>query len=458
LSTLYAEKPDHVLVLGSGFCGIISELLKLPVERIDYVEVNRNLIETLEKDVPGRLCIPLKDRRVNIIYDDPRKYLSEERTYDVIIAAMPEPNTAQSNRFYTAEFFKECSRHMTDKSIIVFKIRSPENLWTQQLSQRNRSIYNALLSTFKNVIVLPGQSNIFIASLSSLSTDPEILALRFINRNPSTKLVSPEYIREIYTNSKFSEVKHELLSGRAEANSDMNPSCYSYTISIWLSKFFSGSGSPDEYLSRVRLLFSSWIFRLIFILITLGLFFIKRLSSLRRFMLVLFAGFSGMAAEAILILNYQSKSGFLYRDIGILLMMFMSGLSLGAYLVNRLLTSYSFSKRSRTVAGIVFIICFTLLNIALWFLIRLGLIESLEITSTALIIEGIFTASIFAYATIKGDTGKQQESMVRLYSADLIGGSLGSIAASLLLIPAAGLAGASLIIAIITLYTLIFIR
>lgn len=46
----------------------------------------------------------------------------------------------------------------------------------------------------------------------------------------------------------------------------------------------------------------------------------------------------GMVLETLLILNYQSKNGVLFQNIGILLMMFMIGLTLGAFVVNKYFT------------------------------------------------------------------------------------------------------------------------
>ena len=179
LSTLQADSLKDVLVLGGGFEGIIAELLKLHVNKIDYVEINKRIIVSLQKYLPEDLRNSLNDKKVNIVYDDPRKYLQSDHIYDVILAGMPEPMSAQNNRFYTKEFFSQCSKQLNEKGIFAFKIRSSENLWTKQLTERNKGIYNALRSSFKNVIVLPGVTNIFIASNSKLTSNTRSLSDRF---------------------------------------------------------------------------------------------------------------------------------------------------------------------------------------------------------------------------------------------------------------------------------------
>ena len=46
-------------------------------------------------------------------------------------------------------------------------------------------------------------------------------------------------------------------------------------------------------------------------------------------------GFAGMVLESVLILNYQTASGALFQDLGVLLTMFMAGLATGALAVDR---------------------------------------------------------------------------------------------------------------------------
>jgi len=69
LSTLQTENLHKVLVLGGGFEGVIAELLKLPVDKIDYVEINKDLIEIIRKYLPDELLKSLNNKKVKIIYE-----------------------------------------------------------------------------------------------------------------------------------------------------------------------------------------------------------------------------------------------------------------------------------------------------------------------------------------------------------------------------------------------------
>jgi spermidine synthase len=364
---------------------------------------------------------------------------------------MPEPMSAQSNRFYTKEFFAQCSKALKQRGVIAFKIRSSENLWTKLLTERNKGIYYALKSAFENTIVLPGAFNIFIASKSKLTTDTKFLINRFLERELETKLVSPQYINYIFTNTRFAEIQRILLEGTQNVNSDLQPVCYGYTISIWLSKFFPELANYNKPLYKI-LDFNKLL--IIAAIIIVGLTIAGRKSfQAGRLVLVFGTAFIGMIAETLLIILYQTKNGVLYRDIGILLMMFMLGLTLGAVIIHRL---FILQKLKRfKLAGIILILLFTFMNLVIYFVTKTDMLGGLLSISALLMLNGIIVSGIFAYTSFN-KVINQLEIVKPLYSADLIGGSLGSIIASLIFIPVLGLLSTSLFLIAMT-FSLIFL-
>jgi len=454
LSTLQTDKLNNVLILGGGFEGIAAELLKLPVNKITYVEINKSIIEALQKYLPENLVNSLNNKKVNIIYNDPRKYLQSQYSYDVILVGMPEPMSAQNNRFYTKEFFAQCAKTLNNEGILAFKIRSSENIWTSQLTERNKSIYAALKSGFGNILVLPGVTNIFIASKSKLTADTKLLGNRFSERRLKTNLVSPQYINYIFTNDRFSEIQR-LLSGETQnINSDLKPVCFGYTMSIWLSKFipelkdFDISSHNFLYLNKSIIIIS-------LIIILAGLFIVgRKYYQLKRMVLVFGAGFIGMILETLLLILYQTKNGILYRDIGLLLMMFMLGLSLGAIIVHKLFKSRKII--SFKLIGIFLLIAFTFMNLMIYYLTKTNTLNELLTISIFLLFNGFFVSGIFAFASLN-NVNNQLEQVKPLYSIDLIGGSFGSIAASFICIPVLGILSTSLIVTMITFFLIFLI-
>jgi len=374
--------------------------------------------------------------------------------YNMILINMPEPTSAQTNRFYTKEFYNQCSNCLFGDGVVAFKIQSAENLWTPALQKRNGSIYCALKSSFKNIIVLPGTSNIFIASNGTLSTNTNDLISRFNSRKLSTKLVTPQYINYIYANDRFAEIRNILLNQSTPANSDLQPACYSYTISIWLSKFF-----PEliDYVYSFRSITESKkpFLIIISILIFTGLIISgRKYDQLKRLFLVFGGGFAGMIIETLLLILYQTKNGILYRDIGLLLMMFMVGLSIGAVMVNRLFVLYK--MKNLKIIGVILILAFVFLNLGIYTLTKSDQLNTLLTFSAALLFDGIIVSGIFAFASLY-KVKNQLEQVRPLYSADLIGGCLGSMVASLVMIPVLGLVSTLIVIIVISLIMLLIL-
>src|ERR1039458_9763905 len=108
--------PRHLLMIGGGVNGSITQALKHPtVERIDYVELDPALIDMARQLFPAQSAPFVSDPRVHVHYADGRYFLrnyhrdylkASGNTFDVIILNVPDPQTAQLNRFYTAEFFR----------------------------------------------------------------------------------------------------------------------------------------------------------------------------------------------------------------------------------------------------------------------------------------------------------------------------------------------------------------
>jgi spermidine synthase len=437
LSTLQKTNPQNVLVLGGGFEGIIDELLKLHVGKIDYVEINRDLIDMMKRDLPAGRQRFLTDERVRIINSDPRAFLKRCGRYEVILICMPEPASVQNNRYYTAEFFKECFARLSDTGIAGFKIRSSENFWRPELLARNRTIFNAAKAAFKDVIVLPGTSNIFIASIGPAETNIDTLIGRFQRRKIAASMVSARYIKYIYTNDRYAEIKGLLSVPGAGINSDYRPVCFALTIGIWLSKFFPEL--PNSFLSGGGSLFNNAWFYACLVIMTCLAFLCRMSDPLRRSALIFLAGMSGMIAETILLLAYQNENGVLFRDIGLLLTLFMTGLTAGSYITEKL----SGDEFVKVFSRLKFILplSFIILNLITYLSVALRSAGKVPVAAALLMLHGMMVSSFFSFASLNKIRDKQAEAL-QLYPADLAGGSVGSLAATLVLIPFFGIPAA----------------
>jgi spermidine synthase len=437
LAALLHPHPAHVLILGGGIEGMVMETLKHAPAQVDYVELNPAMLSLVVPFLPREMQEPLQAAPVRVTVGDARRFLDQAGHFDLILIGMPEPASGQANRFYTLEFFAQCAAHLNPDGILAFRLKTAENLWTTQQAGRAISIYRALKAALPEVLVLPGGTNIFAASRLPLAEDPLILSSRLEARAITTRLVSAPYIRYLYTNDRFSKIARTLGSASAPVNTDTHPICYEYTLMIWLSKFYPSLAAIDmSALSSWNSFHNGWVW-IAALAVPLLFIFSRRLTSLRRALLVAVAAFMGMALETALVLYYQVKSGILYQDIGVLLTGFMAGLALGALVTDRWIP-----RRTRSIPhryGFLLCIGFCIFSLATGAWMNSGTMRGLAEITGLLLIAGFLVAAVLAYVS-SGSTHDQRDLVAPLYAADLIGGCAASLISTLLLIPVAGMA------------------
>lgn len=437
LAALQHPNPQRVLILGGGIEGLVRETAKYNPTQIDYVELNPVMLNLAMKYLPDDIRRSLKEPNVRIIFADPRQYLKNCGKYDLILVGMPQPSSGQTNRFYTREFFRQCSLKLKPGGILGFRLHTAENLWTVSLTQLNKSIYSALQSVFPETLFLPGTTSVITASHALLPQNPEVMSRRLQDMKITTRFISPLYINYLFTNDRFFTIKNLFNKEKAPPNTDIRPVCYQQAFIIWLSKFFPRVALVDLS-SMMSNIFSKPVFLLLSVCLSI-LFLLSRFRpALRRALLVAAAGFTGMVLETVLILYYQVKYGVLYQDIGLLLMSFMAGLALGAITINKAMTRMSGHQKHLRRYGIGLIAGSCVFYAFTGMMITMNISAGLLQISFLLAATGFLVAGIFAYASLH-EIEDQKKIISPLYAADLIGGCLGSLTGSLILIPLAGM-------------------
>jgi spermidine synthase len=455
LTALQHHNPRNVLILGGGIEGIVSEIAKYKPRRIDYVEINPVMLNMVKQYLPDEIRKSLGEPNVHIIFADPRQYLKKSGMYDLILVGMPEPASGQANRFYTQEFFEQCSAKLNPGGILGFKLRTAENLWTKPLTSRNSSIYNALQSVFPEVLFLPGTINVVTASRAPLPRTPEVMSRRLQDMKIATRLISPNYINYLFTNDRFFKIRDLLKRETASPNTDIRPVCYQYAFIIWLSKFFPRLALFDLSSIMDKKFFKPFLLLLCIILPVI--FLLSRFRPApRRILLVAAAGFMGMVLETILILYYQVKHGVLYQDIGLLLMSFMAGLALGSLIINKAMLRQVNNQKFSRLYGIALLIGFCILCVFMEMNVIKSMSAGLVMISCLLAITGFLVAGIFAYVSLY-KIEDQKKVISPLYSADLIGGCIGSLLGSLILIPLAGMDVTAMLMLLFAAFSLLLV-
>ena len=162
-----------------------------------------------------------------------------------------------------------------------------------------------------------------------------------------------------------------------------------------------------------------------------------------------------MVLESILLLRYQVGSSVLYQDLGLLLTLFMAGMTVGALIAGRGDGgSSSLSSRSSTrSSGTAILLGGGAAGASLlaW---RMGAGSGGLLESGAwLFLAGAWTAAVFA-AAARTIPGEDNPAVGPVYAADLAGGCAGAWLGGLLLVPLLGLPTTALAIAVLALASL----
>jgi spermidine synthase len=456
LAAIEHPDPRSILILGGSLEGLAREAERHRPERIDVLELDRRAFDLARRHLPGDPLQVPGATRARVRFADPRRHLREfdRRAYDLILVGMPEPTSAEGNRFYTREFFAQCAEWLSPGGVVAFRLRSAENLWTPLLLRRARSIQRALGEVFPEIIVLPGVTNIFIGSLGPLERDPEKLASRLEERGIEARMVSPAYVRYVHTNPRFAEAQDRLAATSAPVNSDARPICYQYTLLLWLSRYY-----PVLTLIDLPERIGPWGARAAWLAVVgvlVVLAWLRREPAARRVILVAMAGFLGMVLESALILGYQMRSGVLFQDLGLLLTVFMAGLALGSFSVHRWARRGSDGGGLSRWLGAGLLAAFAGLSTLCAVLLSGVVAAGIGLTALALLLCGGLVAAVFAYASLRR-ISDQRLVVSPLYAADLIGGCLGSLAGSLILIPILGLGDTALAMLVVAAAALIVV-
>ncbi|MGZ7100323.1 MAG: spermidine synthase, partial [Candidatus Angelobacter sp.] len=233
--------PSSVLLIGGGTNGSVGQALKHPtLKRLDYVELDPALIHVTSKFFPAETA-SLSDPRARIHYADGRQFLRTTRDrFDVVIINLPDPQTAQLNRFYTEEFFRIVREHLNSSGLLALELRASEDYVSPELGEFLRCIYRTLRETFPYTAVIPGETLHFFASATPnlLTEDSRVLIARLREGNVQTRYVREYFIPFRMMPDRMAQI-HSLLQATESTpvNSDFQPIAYYFDVVLWSAQF-----------------------------------------------------------------------------------------------------------------------------------------------------------------------------------------------------------------------------
>ncbi len=416
--------PHSILLISGGISGTLKEILKYPVESVDYLEINPALIE-IGKNYTSNI---LNDNRIRIINEDARLYIKKtHKKYDIVLINLPDPSNAEINRYYTLEFFEELKKHLNKFAVISTSLMPTNNYVSEVAAEIHSSLYSTLKLLFQNVIIIPGGRNYFLASERYLSYN--------ITQLIESKAISTEYVNIYYLNDD--KIKQESLmiedaiSKKIEINYDLKPTTYLLQLKLWLNQF-TESYIPVGLLLMLPLI----IIFLKFNIFSTGLFV---------------TGFSSLSLEVIIIIAFQVIYGYVFQMLGLIIAFFMAGLAIGSYyFIKKLNYNFRSFSLNQYLIGI-----FALL-------LPLFIVELSHFSENYLFINFVFIVLILIIGIITGVqfalTTKIRNSDISTiasesYSSELLGSALGALVVTTFLIPYFGIIKVSLMIGIVNIVT-----
>ena len=402
------SKVDSVLLVSGGMAGVVDEILKYDVGRLDYVELDPAIISAGIRHLNVRF-----PPEVHLHLDDGRKFIQKtDKQYAGIILDLPAPGSLQLNRFYTLEFFKEARSVLLPGGVICFGVPGAENYISENQARFLSTLKNTLKQVFKNVLIIPGERNIFIASDSPLSSD---IAPLISSRKIETVYVNRNYLAGRVTPERLSFVENSIIDS-VPANHDLRPTAFFYRMHIWLGMF------QENY--RIILIVVSLFFVLYFF----------RIGMIRK--AIFSTGFTASSMEVVILLCYQILHGSVYTGIGFIIASFMSGLAVGSFIANKAISKgHTINKRSILEIEVAIVACIILFMMMLfWWQALLGNLAFALLT----VLIGALTGYEFPLAG-KILFSSPGETAGSLYAADLLGASLGALVVSLFVVPVFGI-------------------
>ncbi len=461
---LHHPRPQNILLIGQG-AGFLNEMLKEPVNKVDYAELDPLIIREIKKFSAGSHLLELNNPRVNIIYQDGRRLVkSSKEKYDAIFVNMPGPTTLQSNRLFTREFFTEAKGILKSGGLISIRLPGSLTYLNDELKQLNSCIYKTLSAVYRFVLVIPGDFNLFLASDSlDLSKVPiQTLLSRLKERGFKTHLLTPYSLvlrlDETWRDWFFGQIKD--VKNENYLNQDFKPLGLFYALAFIYSLISPKTKSLFSLIPRINIFFVAIAVLAVLCLIILSNRKSKKILNLSLSYLILISGLSGITFELILILAFQVIFGFIYAWVGLLTASFMLGLGAGGLFVSSKLNQPKNNLKIFLKLEFAIIAFSIILPLLISFLGKLNWGPLLNLTKliflTLSLLAGFILGAEFALANKIYFLQKNREGgESRLYAYDLTGACLGAIISSAVLIPVCGIWQSAAFIALLKLWGII---
>lgn len=424
--SLSATKPlvnKDILFIGAALSGQIEEIAKYKLNSLDCLQINPLISRLAKNKLPGKL-----KNEVNFITDDPRLYLKNvNKQYDAILMNMPAPTNLALNRYFTKEFFKLINGRLKPQGIFSFTIPSKREILSPQFIRFNSSIINAVDKVFSNKLIIPSDAMIIIASDKQKINDYDLFE-NFVKTNPKTEFFTIYHFKD-YLDPSIRNYVLGLLDKKITANADLAPSGFLNYLILEQIKFYP---ALKINFKKIRSGIVAFLLFFAVLIITFG-YLSKKTSCLLNIGII---GFTSISFSSIIFVLFQLYCGALFWKLGLLIALFMAGVAIGTFLINTIKTN-----RINLLCGLYFswMMIIFILFLYLKIIARFGYAEFIFYLFALKC--GFLTGSFYPLLAqnLLENKFDGKKIATTIYSSDLIGAFLGTLASGILLIPFLGI-------------------
>ncbi len=425
LPLLVSSMPRRVLLVGG--IGLVTEVMRAPVERLTLVQLDRKPFDAALRADSG-LYRAVHDSRFRLQSSDPVQFLNTAGdSFDCIIVSDLMPASLAGSRIFSSEFYHLCRRRLVQDGVLAL----PGPGSAGQLLPETRHLLELRLATlravFPHVAVVLADFPLFLASGRELAIVPETLALRLRSAGLALGGLSPEYLARLLDPFRQEQFRRGIAPSRSERSTATRPAelfwamvAQTRSSSPWFSRVYKTVG-------KVQPVHLAIMAGLVFGVLIAG----AKLRGVRfsRPAGVATSGFAGMVITTVAVFAYQMRFGSLYSGVGLLLASFMVGSVAGGIVGTRAIRTGS-GQLQFLVAEIGLIVLPVLLLVLARIGPRAGFFAVLLLAGAAVGIQ-------FPIAGARAASAGSGAGL--LLGLDLGGGFAGAFAAALVLVPVAGL-------------------
>ncbi len=414
---LQHRAPRKVLIVSGGIADMSVQLSKYKsVEELHYLENDPWLVKAEKKftNIPDF-------KGLKIFTNDARRWIGQStEQYDVIIVNSPDPSNAQINRYFTLNFFREAKRALAPHGVFSMSLSSSANYMSNEALEVNRIVFQTLQKSFTRVEIISGGRNFFVASDDSLRLN---IADRLQQTGLENDFITPYSVDDDLLLQKSRQLLAEISVPAVPANTDQAPVAYLHQISYWIYMAEGGR--------------STWVLWTALLVISLLVIISARKAD--PFSAGVFTtGFAGASSEFLVLIVYQSLFGNIYQMTGLIIALYMFGLTCGAMIRN---IAGSNTKRFFTRVQLVMMVLVALIPIV--FKMTTSSAGALSWAVQGSLLTLITAIAFMAGLTFNKATLLANKSAIatasNLYAIDLAGSASGILSTSMLLLPILGM-------------------